>query len=315
MLTDLRPVEGGLEDLFLELTSDTQRDDLVHAPATDRSPAVTTATAPMTLDVSQTARVPFSRLVQVELRKMFDTRAGRWLLISIAAFTALVLVIQLWVVLAQDLTVTFNDFAGGANIPMTILLPVLGIMSVTSEWSQRTAMVTFTLEPSRSRFLAAKFVGTLIVALAAVVIGLALTILANGLYAAFSDNLGDVGARPVPDLLLLPAPRVRDGDRVRLRRAVPQHRRSAIVVYFVYGFIISSLFEVGAALMDWFKDIRPWIDFSYAQNPIIEADVSGKEWAQLAVSGLIWLGLPLVIGVWRVLRAEVKWEPPLGCWA
>ena len=31
MLTDLRPVEGGLEDLFLELTSDTQRDDLTGA--------------------------------------------------------------------------------------------------------------------------------------------------------------------------------------------------------------------------------------------------------------------------------------------
>ena len=43
-----------------------------------------------------------------------------------------------------------------------------------------------------------------------------------------------------------------------------------------------------------------------AQNPIIEADVTGKEWAQLAVSGFIWLVLPLVIGVWRVLRAEVK---------
>jgi ABC-2 type transport system ATP-binding protein len=31
VLTDLRPVEGGLEDLFLELTSDTQRDDLTGA--------------------------------------------------------------------------------------------------------------------------------------------------------------------------------------------------------------------------------------------------------------------------------------------
>ena len=59
----------------------------------------------------------------------------------------------------------------------------------------------------------------------------------------------------------------------------------AIVVYFVYGFIIPSLFEVGAALMDWFQDIRPWIDFSFAQNPIIEADVSGEQWAQLATSG------------------------------
>ena len=34
VLTDLRPVQGGLEDLFLELTSDSQRDDLAHAPQT-----------------------------------------------------------------------------------------------------------------------------------------------------------------------------------------------------------------------------------------------------------------------------------------
>jgi hypothetical protein len=58
--------------------------------------------------------------------------------------------------------------------------------------------------------------------------------------------------------------------------------------------------------MGRFKDIRPWIDFNNAQNPIIEADVTGKEWAQLLTSGLIWLVLPLLIGVWRVLRAEVK---------
>jgi ABC-2 type transport system permease protein len=262
-------------------------------------------TAPMTLDVSQTARVPFTRLVQVELRKMFDTRAGRWLLISIAAFTALVLIIQLWVVLAQDMTVTFNDFAGGANIPMTILLPVLGIMSVTSEWSQRTAMVTFTLEASRSRFLAAKFVSTLIVALVAVVIGLALTLVANGLYSAFADNAvtWELGPFRIFCYFLLHVFGMSTGFAFgALFLSTPV----AIVVYFVYGFIISSLFEVGASLIDWFKDIRPWIDFSFAQNPIIEADVSGKEWAQLATSGLIWLVLPLAIGVWRVLRAEVK---------
>ena len=266
---------------------------------------MTTATAPTTLDVSQTARVPFTRLVQVEMRKMFDTRAGRWLLISVAAFTALVLVIQLWVVLAQDLTVTFNDFAGGANIPMNILLPVLGIMSVTSEWSQRTAMVTFTLEPSRSRFLAAKFVSTLIVAIAAVVVGLVLTIIANALYASFSDNVvtWELGPFRIFCYFLLYVFGMATGfafGALFLSTAV------AIVVYFVYGFIISSLFEVGAALMDWFKDIRPWIDFSFSQNPIIEADVSGKEWAQLATSGAIWLLLPLAIGIWRVLRAEVK---------
>jgi ABC-2 type transport system ATP-binding protein len=39
VLTDLRPMEGGLEDLFLELTSDSQRDDLVHAPQTSGATA------------------------------------------------------------------------------------------------------------------------------------------------------------------------------------------------------------------------------------------------------------------------------------
>jgi ABC-type transport system involved in multi-copper enzyme maturation permease subunit len=262
------------------------------------------STGPITLDVSQTARVPFGRLVSVELRKMFDTRAGRWLLISIAASTALVLVIQLWVVLAQDLTVTFNDFAGGANIPMNILLPVLGVMSVTSEWSQRTAMVTFSLEPSRSRFLAAKFVSTLIVAVAAVVIGLALTIMANGLYAAFSDNAvtWELGPFRIFCYFLLYLFGMATGFAFG---ALILNTAAAIVVYFVYSFILPGLFQLGT-LMDWFEKIQPWIDFASAQNPIIEADVSGKEWAQLATSGLIWLVLPLLIGVWRVLRAEVK---------
>ena len=39
VLTDLRPVEGGLEDLFLELTSDTQREDFAQAATTAGAPA------------------------------------------------------------------------------------------------------------------------------------------------------------------------------------------------------------------------------------------------------------------------------------
>ena len=70
------------------------------------------ATAPTTLDVSNTPAVPFGRLVRVELRKLADTRAGRWLLISIAALTLLVLIIQLSVVLGQDLHPKFLDFLG-----------------------------------------------------------------------------------------------------------------------------------------------------------------------------------------------------------
>jgi ABC-2 type transport system permease protein len=263
-----------------------------------------TTTAP-TLDVSGTSRVPFGRLLGVELRKMADTRAGRWLLISIAALTALVLAIQLAVILANDLRVDFRDFMIAMNTPMGVLLPVLGIMSVTSEWSQRTAVVTFTLEPSRSWLILAKFASTMLIAVVAVLIGLALSVAANLLYGALSGNpvLWDIGALDVVFYFLLHAIGMATGfafGTLFLNTAV------AIVIYFVYSFVLPGLFQLGAQLMGWFADIQPWIDFSAAQNALITGDVDGEQWAQLGVSGFIWLVLPLAVGLWRVLRAEVK---------
>ena len=69
--------------------------------------------------------------------------------------------------LTQDQEATFGSFGAGANIPMVILLPVLGVMSVTGEWTQRTAMVTFALVPSRGRVVAAKYVSALVIAVLA----------------------------------------------------------------------------------------------------------------------------------------------------
>jgi hypothetical protein len=34
--------------------------------------------------------------------------------------------------------------------------------------------------------------------------------------------------------------------------------------------------------------------------------VTGEQWAQIGVSGMIWLVIPLAVGVWAVLRSEVK---------
>lgn len=258
-----------------------------------------------TFDISGTTPVPFGRLVAVELRKMADTRAGRWLLISIAALTALVLAIQLAVILSNDLQVDFRDFMVAMNTPMGILLPVLGIMSVTSEWTQRTAMVTFTLEPSRSRLILAKFVSTMLIAVVAVVIGLALSVVANLLYGALSGDevRWDIGAVDVVFYFLLHAIGMATGFAFG---TLFLNTAAAIVVYFVYSFVLPGLFQLGAQLMDWFADIQPWIDFAAAQNPLIEGSISGEQWAQLAVSGFIWLVLPLAVGLWRVLRAEVK---------
>jgi ABC-type transport system involved in multi-copper enzyme maturation permease subunit len=261
--------------------------------------------APTTLDVSRTPRVPFGRLVGVELRKLADTRAGRWLLIAIAALTLLVLVIQISVVIGQSLHPKFLDFLQGMNTPMGILLPVLGVMSVTSEWSQRTAMVTFALEPSRVRVVAAKLVSVLVVSVGALAIGLLLGSLANVLYGALSGDpvvWGGV-AKYALFYLLLYVFGMATGFAFG---ALLLNSPAGIVVYFVYSFVLPTLFDIGAALMHWFHGLQPWIDFNTDQNTLIDATIHGTQWSQLVVAGLIWLVLPLVVGVWRIRRAEVK---------
>jgi ABC-2 type transport system permease protein len=258
-----------------------------------------------TLDVSSTARVTFERLVRVELRKIADTRASRWLMTSIAALTALILVIQMWVVVAQNLDVNFADFVLGMNTAMGILLPVLGIMSITSEWSQRTAMVTFTLEPSRMRVLAAKLAAILVLSVAAVAVGLLLGVLANALYGMLSghdpvwDSPGTLGFDYLVSWVLGMVQGFAYG-------AVFLNSAAAIVVFFIYSFVLPIPFAIAAQLMDWFDSLRPWIDFNFAQSPLLDGSIAGRQWAHLAVSGAIWIVIPLILGIWRIRRAEVK---------
>jgi ABC-2 type transport system permease protein len=259
-----------------------------------------------TLDVSSTPAIPFTRLVQVELRKMYDTRAGRWLLISIAGLTGLVLAIQLAVLLVQDQPATLGSFGAGANIPMVILLPVLGVMSVTGEWSQRTAMVTFALVPSRGRVIAAKYASALALALVAVVVAYLLMIVANLVYGAFSSHpvVWDSSALGIVLVFLLYVINLSTGFAFG---AALLNTPAAIVVYFVYSFVLPGLMQLGASLLSWFSSIRPWIDFANAQTPLQGgSSVTGEQWAHLLVAGAIWLGLPLALGLRRMLRAEIK---------
>jgi ABC-2 type transport system permease protein len=276
-------------------------------PATNpqTNPAIPASTLGHALDLGGTAKTPFFRLVGVELRKTWDTRAGLWLLISTAVLTGAVMVIQLAVVVTQDLKVSYNDFLTSTNYSMGVLLPVLGILLLTSEWSQRTAMVTFSLEPRRPLVIAAKFVVGIGLAVGAVAIALVLATVCNVLYGAMSGNtvMWDLGFANVGGFVLLQVIGMLTGFAFA---ALLLNSPAAIVLYMVYALVLPGIFAIGAALIGWFADLQPWIDFSDAQVPLADASMTGEDWAQFAVSGFIWLVAPLVIGVWRVLRAEVK---------
>lgn len=257
------------------------------------------------MDVSATSPIPFSRLVKVEIRKTYDTRAGLWLLISMGILTALVMGIQLAVTVVQDISVGYADFMTSTTFSIAILLPVLGILLLTSEWGQRTAMVTFTLEPRRPRVIAAKLAVGAILAVIAVIVSLILGAVANLLYGALAGVSAEwnVPLLQVLSFLALQVLGILTGFALA---ALLLNSAAAIVFYMVYSFVLPGLFELGSNLIGWFGDLRPWVDFNYAQGPLVDATMSGSDWAHFAVSGLLWLVLPLTIGLWRVLRAEVK---------
>ena len=125
--------------------------------------------------------------------------------------------------------VMFRDFAGAALAAAAFLLPVLGILAMTSEWSQRTALTTFTLSPRRIPVLLAKLVAALLLMLGVMLAITVVAALATALAGAISgdpvtwagDDPWQLLGRPVPD-----AGHVR-ADGCRVRCADPDHRRRA----------------------------------------------------------------------------------------
>src|SRR5688572_2376363 len=115
----------------------------------------TTTAAPIPIDIAATPQVPMSRLAQVEFRKALDTRAGRWFAGSIVGLELTAMII-LGLALPEG-DQNYLDFLGIAGAILGSFLPILIVMLVTGESGQRTGLVTFTLEPRRSRVVIAKF--------------------------------------------------------------------------------------------------------------------------------------------------------------
>lgn len=265
------------------------------------------STAPMTptLDISATPPTPLSRLVGVEFRKAIDTRAGFWFAVSIVGLVLVVL--SIYTLAAPDEAKNFEDLLGVAGGALGYFLPILIIMLVTGEQSQRNGLVTFTLEPRRSRVVVAKFVAgvllSAVVMVLATVLALACTALAalsgaspawsvdgNLLFNAFVlGNLIGILVGFALAMLLMNTP-------------------AAIVSYFAYSLILPIAVGILAAMSETFDDIAPWVEFNTAQIPLFTGDYqpSGEEWAQIATTGFIWLVVPLALGIYRLLRIEFK---------
>ena len=161
------------------------------------------------------AQPPLTRLTLVELRKMTDTRAGFWLQLAVVALTLAIAGIMVGVGDAQDHT--FETMLQAAMQPSVNLLPVIGILLVSSEWSQRTAQQTFTLVPRRTRVVAAKLLASLVVAAAAFAVSILVALARHR--ARRLRRAGHMVAPGRPARADGAAVRDRDGRRRGVRRA------------------------------------------------------------------------------------------------
>jgi hypothetical protein len=237
------------------------------------------------------ARPGLGRLTLVELRKMTDTRAGFWLQLAICALTVLLAVaVVIWGVGPDK---QFGSLLGATIQPASILGPVVGVLLVSSEWSQRTAQITFGL---RGRVLVAK----LLAGLAWSALAFALAV-ATAAVAAAVANVG--GAWDVPAALVL-----QDAVYVVVQvlggiafGAALLASAPAIVLYFVLPIswaIVGSLpFLEGAA---------GWLDSSRTMDTMVDEVLSAGEWARVATTTAVWVLVPLLIGTWRILKGEVR---------
>ena len=72
--------------------------------------------------------IPATRLVKVELRKMFNTRSGFWMLISIGVLSPISTGSLL--VLGLNSDVTYQNFVRASGFPMSVILPIIAILAV-----------------------------------------------------------------------------------------------------------------------------------------------------------------------------------------
>lgn len=249
-------------------------------------------------------RIPATRLVAVELRKMFDTRSGFWMLVSIGVLS--VLATGAVIIFAPDEAVTYSSFATALGFPMTVILPMIAILGVTSEWSQRSGLTTFTLVPGRGRVITAKAVATLLVGIASMTIALAVGALGN----LVGPSLA--GVDRVWDVTLVQAAQIVLGNLVGMAigftlGVVLRNSAAAIVGYFVVSLVMPGVLVLLAEVREWFLDLQPWVDWNTSQVALFDGTTdTAREWAQLASTTAIWIVVPLVIGLVFLRRSEVK---------
>lgn len=265
---------------------------------------MTTIAVPATSDLSRARHgVPFSRTLTVEFRKAVDTRASRVLLgVALGATVALSVVVGLFhrqLLGTTAIATAWTGSIGFAGFVLSMLLPVVVILLVTTEWSQRTALTTFTSEPRRGRVVLAKALVALGMFVACEVLRYGLSAAASGIAAArgasidWSLNWSYLAGSIITELISM---MVAFGFALALCNSP-----AAIVTYMA----LPSLFAM-LSLVPGLKSTIKWVSVQNASVPLATGEWTMHDVWPLLSAAAIWAGIPTAIGVLRHLRREIS---------
>lgn len=239
------------------------------------------------------ARIPFSRLVRVEWAKATDTRAARWLLGLVALSTAAMMLTPVFA--PDNFNRTYSGYLRVAALGLTILLPVVAILMLTGEWSQRSIMTTFTLEPRRIRVLNAKLAASMLLSGLGAVFGGVVTTAALGVAAALGTDVdANLTVGTVTGYLLFVVLNVMAGVALG---TLLQSSATAIAASFALPASVAVLGRASTLVSDW-------IDMSNTWNRVLENDWAGHV-PQISFSILFWVAVPLAAGIARTIRRDI----------
>ena len=225
--------------------------------------------------------MPFSRLVG-PLCKARDTRAGFWLLFGIGLLVVLMLGAATIITLVNTEAILFSDFTAIAAYMTSFLLPILAIMLVTSEWSQRTALVTFTLV-CRSRVALASLSSPSSSPCSPSPWRSPSVRCALGHSCALCSRTRRAGALGLGDMagwLVTQTLTMLGGFALA---TLLLNTPAAIVAFLVYKYVLPGVFALAASLGGAIETVVRWVDFQGAQGDVYEWSMTevppGRTWS------------------------------------
>src|SRR5690625_4687295 len=232
--------------------------------------------------------------LHLELRKALTTRSGLILTLLALAWAPLVLIG--WLAAVGTTGHTAETVLGIGATGVAVLLPIVTLLNVTGEWGQRAILTTFSLDPARGKVVVAKVLAGQVLALAVIASALASSLLTSLLMGVDLGGQQDLG-RIVLGIVAGGTLYALMGSALgTLTLSTPL----GLGVLLVAPQLVTNL---GPLAGERWADVAPWVEINTRLGELSGGSVA--HWGHLAVACLLWIVLPLLLGFWRVRRADV----------